>query len=92
MLARSYRWVVSELPFVLVIGLFVAAALYLSMFSGHWRRATLAMGADLLLAGLLRLTLPARRVGMLGVRSRWFDVVCYLVLGGVILGVDIRLH
>jgi hypothetical protein len=35
---------------------------------------------------------PEARVGLLAVRSRWVDVVVYLALGGVILGLDIRLH
>jgi hypothetical protein len=45
-----------------------------------------------LLAGLLRAALPTSRIGLLAVRSRWADSVSYLVLGGVILAVDIRLH
>jgi hypothetical protein len=92
MLARSFRWLRDELPFVIVIAIFLAATGYLYLFHGHWRRGTAAMGAALLLAMVLRLVLPARRVGMLGVRGRWRDAVCYFALGVVILGVDIRLH
>jgi hypothetical protein len=35
---------------------------------------------------------PPTRVGLLAVRSRWFDTATYLVLGGLILAVDLRLH
>ena len=46
----------------------------------------------MLVAGVLRLVLPTAHAGLLAVRGRWFDIVCYLAMGGVILGVDIRLH
>ncbi|MBN9618443.1 MAG: DUF3017 domain-containing protein, partial [Actinobacteria bacterium] len=39
-----------------------------------------------------RAGLPTTRVGMLAVRSRPLDALAYLVLGGLILAVDIRLH
>jgi phosphatidylglycerol lysyltransferase len=45
-----------------------------------------------LLAAVLRAVLPARRAGLLAVRARWLDVLVYAVMGGVILGVAIRLH
>jgi hypothetical protein len=92
MLGRSYRWLRDELPFVVVIAIVVAATAYLYLFHGHWRRGTAAMGAALLLATILRLVLPARRVGVLNVRGRWRDALCYFALGVVILGVDLRLH
>jgi hypothetical protein len=44
-----------------------------------------------LLAGLLRIALPTQRAGLLRVRARWIDAVCYLGLGGLILSVAIRL-
>jgi Protein of unknown function (DUF3017) len=45
-----------------------------------------------LLAGVLRGALPTRWIGLLAVRARWVDTVSYLLLGGLILAVDIRLH
>ena len=54
--------------------------------------AELKANEAVLIAGLLRTVLPASKIGMLAVRKRWWDVVCYYVLGGVILAVDIRLH
>jgi hypothetical protein len=58
----------------------------------HWARGTGAVATALLLAGLLRAGLPTSRVGMLAVRARWLDTLCYLAFGGLTLGVDIRLH
>jgi hypothetical protein len=36
--------------------------------------------------------LPSGRAGLLAVRGRWWDVLCYAVLGGLILIMDIRLR
>jgi hypothetical protein len=41
---------------------------------------------------VLRAVLPPARVGLLVVRARWIDVLAYAAMGGVILGVAIRLH
>jgi hypothetical protein len=92
MLGRSYRWLRDEFAFVLVVAIVVAATAYMYIYHGHWRRGTAAMGVALVLAAFLRAVLPARHVGMLNVRGRWRDTLCYLALGVVILGVDIRLH
>jgi hypothetical protein len=59
---------------------------------GRWGRVCGVLAVALLLAGVLRASLPAERVGLLAVRARWLDTACLLVLGGLILGLDIRLH
>jgi Protein of unknown function (DUF3017) len=92
MLTRGLRWMWTEFPFVVVVALVIASAGYLVFFPGHWRRGTGVIAVALLTAGVLRCVLPPPRVGMLGVRGRWRDTVCYLALGGVILAVAIRLH
>jgi hypothetical protein len=92
MLARGFRWLRSELPFVLVVAVILAATCYLYASPGHWRRATSAMAFGVVVAGLLRLSLPAHRAGMLMVRGRFFDTACYLAMGAVVIGVDLRLH
>jgi hypothetical protein len=51
----------------------------------HWLRGVLLIGGDLLLAGLLRLVLSERRAGILAVRRRAFDVICYLGLGVLVI-------
>ncbi len=91
MLARGFRWLWAEFAFVLVVAAVIAAAGYLVLFPGHWRRGTGVISLALLGAGVLRVTLPRPRVGMLAVRGRWRDTLCYLALGGVILAVAIRL-
>jgi hypothetical protein len=92
MLARGLRWLRAELAFVLVVAAVVAAAGYLVLFPGHWRRGTGVISLALLAAGVLRFVLPPPHVGMLAVRGRWRDTLCYLGIGGVILAVAIRLH
>jgi hypothetical protein len=41
----------------------------------HWRRGLVVIGLTLVVAAVLRLLLPVRRVGFLAVRSRPMDVV-----------------
>jgi hypothetical protein len=92
MVGRGFRWLRAELPFVVVVAIVLAAAGYLYANPDHWRRATSAMALGVVVAGLLRLILPTHRAGMLTVRGRLFDTACYLAMGAVIIGVDIRLH
>ncbi len=47
----------------------------------YWRRGLTIVGAAAVLAGLLRLVLPARRAGWLVVRNRTIDVLCFGFLG-----------
>jgi DUF3017 family protein len=91
-LRRWGQWLRAEAPFVVVCALIVAAALYLHQDPGHWRRVSGLIAIALLLAGVLRLVLPAARAGLLAVRGRLRDGVTYLLIGGLILGVAIHLH
>jgi hypothetical protein len=91
-LRRGGQWLRAEAPFVVVVALIAAAGLYLRYAPGHWRRVSGIIAVAVLLAGVLRLVLPAPQVGMLGVRGRWRDGLTYLLIGGVILGVAIHLH
>ena len=85
------RRAVRQWPFLAVIALLVAAVVYLAAQPGHWERGTAVIAVAMLLAALLRCVLPESRVGLLGVRGRWWDVPIYLALGVLILVVDIRL-
>jgi hypothetical protein len=49
--------------------------------TGHFRSGCLLLGTSVLFAMLARLVLPARRVGLLVVRSRAFDVLVLAVMG-----------
>jgi Protein of unknown function (DUF3017) len=91
-LNRALRWIGDQLAFLLVLLVLAAAFGYLILEPGHWGRTSGIVAVAVLVAGVLRAALPASRVGMLAVRARWFDAACYLVLGGVILAVDLRLH
>lgn len=51
----------------------------------YWRRGLLTVGGVLLVAAVLRLCLPGRKVGMLAVRGRLFDTVTLVVLGGAVI-------
>jgi hypothetical protein len=51
----------------------------------HWRQGAALLGAALLLAALLRTVLQDRRAGLLVVRGRRIDVLCYAGLGVCVL-------
>jgi uncharacterized membrane protein YraQ (UPF0718 family) len=89
---RRLRWLRSQLPFVIVVAIVLASAVYLYLEPDHWRRGTSALAFGIVIAGLFRLLLPSHLVGMLNVRNRFFDTICYLAMGGVVIAVDIRLH
>jgi hypothetical protein len=91
-LARVLHWIAVQFAFLMVLVVLGAAFCYLLVEPGRWGRGSGVVAVAVLLAGVLRASLPAGRVGMLAVRSRWVDAACYLALGGAILAVDIRLH
>ena len=72
-----------ELPLVAVLTV-VAAGLLLGVLD-RWRVGASVVGAAVLLGGALRLLLPARRAGLLVVRSRRLDVAVLLALGAALL-------
>lgn len=86
------RRVRAQAPFLVVLLVLIAGLGYLTLEPGHWVRATALMAGSMLLAGVLRLVLPEARIGMLRVRGRWWDSLCYLALGVVILIADLRLR
>jgi len=80
-----------QVPYLLCLLVLAASLVYLLVEPGHWRRGTTGIAAAMLLAAVLRLMLPAAKVGMLHVRGRRVDTALYLVAGGLILGLAIRL-
>lgn len=80
-----------QVPYLLCLLVLAASLLYLVIEPGHWRRGSTGIAAALLLAGVQRLALPAEKVGMLHVRGRKVDTALYLVAGGLIVGLAIRL-
>ena len=47
----------------------------------HWRRGAVLLGVALLVAAVLRLAVPVERVGLLAIRGKAVDVLCYSGLG-----------
>ena len=92
MLHRTLRWIAAQFALLAVLAVLAAAFVYLLFEPGRWGRASGVVAVAVLMAGVLRAVVPASRIGLLAVRSRWFDTAAYLVLGGVILVVDLRLH
>ena len=68
-----------EAPTLVVLGV-VALGLVLGALV-DWRTGAALVGVALLLAAALRMTLSARRAGLLVVRTRPFDATVLLVLG-----------
>ena len=73
--------VANELPAVTVVAAGFAGIVYAAAFH-YWRRGLYLVAAALLLAAILRLVLPTRRIGSLAVRSRAVDVLTLSVLAG----------
>ncbi len=77
-------WLRQEALFTAVlVGVFAGFVL---ITQDRWRRGLFTVGVMLILAGLARLTLPARRAGLLVVRGRLFDTAVLLGLGAAIVG------
>lgn len=88
---RTSRRVRAQWPFLAVLALLAAAAIYLGVSPGHWRRGSGVIALAMLVAGALRLILRVPRAGLLQVRARWIDVFFYWALGVAILVLAIRL-
>lgn len=71
-------------PLLLVLGAGTGGLLTVAL--GAFRPGCILLGSGVLFAAVARMILPARRVGLLVVRSRPFDVLVLLVLGfGIII-------
>ena len=81
-MTRTSR-LVTELP-SLVVCLVAAAGLYW-VWRHNWREGLFVLAAAFLAGSLLRLVLPARRVGLLAVRGRFLDVLFLGGLGAAVL-------
>jgi Protein of unknown function (DUF3017) len=77
---RSRLPVHAPMTFVLLI----AGAGMVRTLTQHWREGAVLLGGALIVAAVLRLLLPTDRVGLLAIRSRAIDVLCYGGLGSVI--------
>jgi hypothetical protein len=80
-----------DLPLVLVLALSATGIGYAAAVPRHWLRGVLVLAGAMVIAGLLRLLLPARQAGLLAVRSRVFDVLCYCGVGVAIVVLGLAL-
>jgi hypothetical protein len=72
-------WVGRQWPLLTVLGGGVVGLAAVAF--DHFRAGCLLLGFSVLFAALARLLLPARRVGLLVVRSRAFDVLVLATMG-----------
>jgi hypothetical protein len=72
-------WVGRQWPLLLVLAGCLTA--FATVALDHFRTGCLIFGCSVLLAALFRAVLPARRVGLLVVRSRAFDLLVLLSMG-----------
>ena len=86
---RTRHHLSEEAPFVLVVCLVGLGFCYSLVATTHWLRGVGLMSLGMVVAGGLRAFLPNGRAGLLAVRSRPFDIVCYLGLGVAIFGFGI---
>lgn len=73
----------AEVPLGLVIAGVGVGLVVLALH--HFRWGSLAISVSVLAGGVLRLVLPARKAGLLVVRSRLTDVVVMGLLGGALM-------
>ena len=72
---------VRAVPITIVLAV-VAFGLVLIAFA-YWRRGTVALAFAMVLAGVLRLVLSERVIGVLAVRGKGFDVTFYFLVGAI---------
>jgi hypothetical protein len=75
----------------LLISLTTAAGLVFAVVAG-WRAGVITMGVAMLVGAIARLLLPSSRSGMLGVRSKSFDVAFMTIIAAAILLIGITLY
>jgi hypothetical protein len=73
------RRVRAEAAFIVVLVVVLAGLVGVVAFPRHWLRGVLIVAAGFGLATLLRLVLGKRQAGLLAVRGRAFDALCYLL-------------
>jgi hypothetical protein len=75
-----------NLPILLVLALGATGLAYSAVVPRHWLRGVLVLAVACGIAGVFRLLLPVRQAGLLAVRGRLVDVLCY---GGLAVAITI---
>jgi hypothetical protein len=86
---RLRRNVRDEAPFVSVVLIVAFGFVYVLVASGHWLRGVTVIAFGMVVASALRAVLPVSKAGLLVVRGRVFDVLCYLSLGVLVFGFSV---
>jgi hypothetical protein len=76
-------------PAAVVLG--IAAAGMVRVLTSHWREGAVLLGGALLVAAALRMLLPDDRVGLLAIRGRPVDLLCYAGLGVVTIALAVTI-
>jgi|SRR5580658_8075374 hypothetical protein len=79
------------IPYLLVLAGVAAGLVVAGEGSKYAGRGAVVAGGSLLVAALARLVLPKRRAGLLASRSKAFDVLTFVVLGGGMLALGLVL-
>jgi hypothetical protein len=87
------RDVAARLPLhaPLILVLLIAAAGLVRILQAHWREGTVLLGGALLVAAVLRVLLPDERIGLLAIRSRPVDLLCYGGFGVVMVALAVTI-
>ena len=73
-----------------LVGLIIVVAM-VRVLTQHWREGAALIAGAMLAAAVMRILLPADRVGLLAIRSKAIDVFCYLAFGIVLLGLALTI-
>jgi hypothetical protein len=88
----ALRELVARLPAAPVALVFLVAGTGLArVATANWREGAALLAGSLLVAAALRLVLPVERLGVLAIRSRAVDVLCYLGFGVVVLALALTI-
>lgn len=75
----------------MLIVLLIAVAGLARVLAEHWRQGSVLLGGALLVAAVLRAALPPHRAGLLAIRGRMIDVLCYSGFGVVIVALALTI-
>lgn len=90
---RTTRWLDStSLAPLIVVVLGAVGLAYTAAFPKHWLRGVLILALAMAVGAAFRATLPARQAGLLAVRSRFVDVLCYLGAAVAMAGLGLWLR
>ena len=81
------RRLLRAIPIAMVLSIVAVALVLISL--AYWRRGTLALGCAMVLAGLLRIMLSERTIGVLAVRGKGFDLLFYFGTAALMIGLTV---